>query len=416
MGFTTSVTILSEELDPKYVFSTVIRKPTTLTRISRLCAVLPSLTGSSGASNNERAFLKTLVRLSLDTPLIFTFHSLRKKEAVTGLESDAVVIQLPTLPPVFLSLAIYSVIIGICVCIFNMVNRSSPYRAVYARGSELGWGLGLLSRIGGFYVILKLMSYGGLEFSDHSENRVLVELTKVFMKAIDRLSVRTARKIAIPTREFGINLTKFYGLRKLKCVVVPIFLDLPRPHLSPPSNRQFDLGYFGSSSSWQGVELLLNSVAELKNTGFQLSALLGLSDGHGHVLSLARRLKIEEEVTVVGPIPHERMKEYYFAVKMVVLPRLSTPTTDLVIPISLLEALHFGCPVIVSESSPIKEIALQFGGIILFRPGSSRELTGCIRKLASDSEYLDKLAGKINSAQVESRKDETVALVADLFR
>ena len=114
------------------------------------------------------------------------------------------------------------------------------------------------------------------------------------------------------------------------------------------SNRPFIVCFLGTLAWWQGVDILVKALAQLRKRGVALKLLI---IGDGPMRSLIERmlkeLHIDYEIT--GFISHEEALKRLSTVDALVLPRRHASTTEHVIPIKVIEAWALGVPVIVTK-------------------------------------------------------------------
>lgn len=108
-------------------------------------------------------------------------------------------------------------------------------------------------------------------------------------------------------------------------------------------NTQFTLGFIGSFYAYEGLDLLLDAVAELVKTDPNVQCLMvGGGPQDDNLKAQAARLGIESNVIFTGRVPHSEVSDYYSLIDLLVYPRKPKRITELVTPLKPLEAMAQG--------------------------------------------------------------------------
>jgi glycosyltransferase involved in cell wall biosynthesis len=118
------------------------------------------------------------------------------------------------------------------------------------------------------------------------------------------------------------------------------------------------IGYVGSMSDYEGLDLLLQAIARLRDRGTSAIAavLVGDGDALASLKQLAEELAIADMVTFTGRVPHDRVEDYYSIIDVAPFPRKSTPVTEIVSPLKPFEAMAMKKIVIASNVAALAEI------------------------------------------------------------
>lgn len=150
--------------------------------------------------------------------------------------------------------------------------------------------------------------------------------------------------------------------------------------------------YLGGPQEIRGLNFLVKSFAKSlrQNSSLKLVVLLR-SDNPGdsnRIQVMCKKLKILASVAVIPGIQTKAIVQRYIRnCDIVILPFLLVPSE---VPISILEALVFGKPVIGTDVDGIPELIKGRG--IIVRPGDEEELKNAILRLADDHDYTKKLS------------------------
>jgi PEP-CTERM/exosortase A-associated glycosyltransferase len=211
-------------------------------------------------------------------------------------------------------------------------------------------------------------------------------------KALETFVCRRADAVVVISDGLRRELIE-RGIPAAKIVVVPNGVDVDifmRPGLSgnrtePPQCRgRRVIGFMGSFFKWEGLDLLLNAMANLEAVRGDVELLLV---GGGEMeLSLRERikdLKLDRCVTMPGQVTPDRIPGLYSQVDVMAFPRYSTRLTEMVTPLKPLEAMAMEKVVVASDVGGHKELIRHGETGLLFKAGDLKSL---VRQL---TEVLD---------------------------
>ncbi|NWN83353.1 MAG: glycosyltransferase [Halomonas sp.] len=127
------------------------------------------------------------------------------------------------------------------------------------------------------------------------------------------------------------------------------------------------VGYVGSFSAYEGLDLLLDACTELVQSGEKLKLLL-VGDSQPVTQASQRLTNLADApwLIQVGRVPHEHVADYYALLDAVVIPRKPLAVCQLVPPMKAAEALAYGKRLVVSDVAPLAEYAEKFDGVVSF--------------------------------------------------
>jgi len=208
------------------------------------------------------------------------------------------------------------------------------------------------------------------------------------------------------------------GIPPQKIIVVPngvLEADYDEKHimnLKKKFNLQNSivLGYIGSLSQYESLDLLLEVISSLRNDSTR--NVKGLVVGSGpefdHLMDLSDKLGIKQSVYFTGKIKPTEIYDYYKLIDIFVLPRRSTRETDLVTPLKPYEAMEAGCCLLLSDLPASREIIQDNATGILFKDSDRDDLYSKCKLLIKDN-VLRKTIGKASREWVlENRKWDQV--------
>jgi glycosyltransferase involved in cell wall biosynthesis len=198
----------------------------------------------------------------------------------------------------------------------------------------------------------------------------------------------------------GLRLAQSIMKRRLppaKCQVIHMGVELPSV-VSPNKRgggKTFTMMCPANLLPVKGHTYLLQAVAALKERGVSFQLLLA---GEGPLAARLRRqvdeVEIQDRVKFLGHLSHHSLLQYYEKklVDLLVLPSVDLGNGEHEgIPVSLMEAMSYGIPVIATDTGAIPEL-LGNGAGILVPPMDSVALADAIECFAKDVMLRERLA------------------------
>ncbi|WP_447893714.1 glycosyltransferase [Vreelandella sp. GE22] len=137
------------------------------------------------------------------------------------------------------------------------------------------------------------------------------------------------------------------------------------------------VGYVGSFSAYEGLDLLLNACDELVQQGEKVKLLLVGSDqpvtqAIRNLETLSDTLKNANWLIQVGRVPHGQVADYYALIDTVVIPRKRSEVCELVPPMKVAEALVYNKKLLVSDVLALREYSEVFKNVKVFSAESKK--------------------------------------------
>ncbi len=202
------------------------------------------------------------------------------------------------------------------------------------------------------------------------------------------------------------------GVSGDKISIIPNGVDSrrfkPRPVNEELSTRydtkgKFVIGYIGSITEYEGLQMLFPVINELKKEGYQLKLLIIGTGNYQPILgSLITKLSLSKEIALINQIPHEQVTEYYSLFDLCVFPRIDEEVTQIVTPLKPLEAMACGKPVIGSDLAALREIIIPDENGLLYNLNET-ELYQKIKLLYENTNLRKKLASKARKWVIANR-------------
>jgi len=187
------------------------------------------------------------------------------------------------------------------------------------------------------------------------------------------------------------------GVKEHRILVLPNAADPGKFHPSLKADhlrKQLKLqqrkvvGFVGYFYPWHGIDLLLETFPYVRQQVGRVYYLL-VGDGplYDGISQMIRQKTMEENVRLMGSVPHDMVPEYLALFDVAVMPH----SNDYGSPMKILEYMAMGKTVIAPRVGPILDIIEDGKTGLLFDPGHSRQLAHVISKALKEHELRDKI-------------------------
>jgi glycosyltransferase involved in cell wall biosynthesis len=181
-----------------------------------------------------------------------------------------------------------------------------------------------------------------------------------------------------------------------KVVVIPNGADteLFCPSRLQPARGDYRMLYFGTLSSWQGVEVAVRAVAILAGAKLRVIG-TGTSARRNALVRLAAKLGAADRISIEAPVPQPELAETLAGCDAVLAPLLWNDRNVLqgCCPLKVLEGMAAGRPVVASNLRVVRELGDDGEHLLLTEPGSVDSVAAAIERLRGDAVLATKLAG-----------------------
>jgi glycosyltransferase involved in cell wall biosynthesis len=255
----------------------------------------------------------------------------------------------------------------------------------------------VIYEVNGFPSIEMKYHYRGL-IDDPELPRKLVAQENDCLRAADRvITVSETNRLAIEVRD----------ATSAPIEVIRNGVDLDRFEFRSPTTRSLladqgrlrplQLGYFGTLSAWQGVDVALEALELLVRDQPARLIVLGVGS-KSRIADLRRsaeRRRIAPYVEWREPGDLDTVVRLLHEIDIALVPLLSVDRNTIqgCCPLKMLEAMAAGSPIVASDLPVVREIAVAGEHFIPARPGDARNLKNGIRQLAADQALRERLAG-----------------------
>lgn len=153
-------------------------------------------------------------------------------------------------------------------------------------------------------------------------------------------------------------------------------------------DRPAKLVAVGRLAPHKGYETLLRAVADLRERGIALSLrIAGSGEQQAELEALSRSLDLAECVTFLGHVQQDKVTALWRDADIAVLPSLTEG-----LPLSVVEAMAQGRPVVASQVGGIPEVVIDGENGLLAPPGDAAALADALRRIITDPQLAASLA------------------------
>lgn len=152
------------------------------------------------------------------------------------------------------------------------------------------------------------------------------------------------------------------------------------------------LGFAGSFYGYEGLDLLLEAMSQLKAEYPQVKALLvGGGPQDQQLRAQAERLFLKDAVVFTGRVPHAEVQRYYDLIDVLAYPRKRMRLTELVTPLKPLEAMAQGRLFVASDVGGHHELIRDGDTGFLFKADDAGALAQAIRRVLAIRDQWPKI-------------------------
>jgi len=364
----------------------------------RLFAFIP-LFGQTGDVINEGQLIDALSNYveSIHCFSFISFHSILFKKTLkpaVSLNKNVKIITLPELPLPYIFMLvniIYNMLIGF---IHIMIERTIKPDLVYVRGRLIAFSLLTLKPFTSKPIVFKFDNFAADEVLPTIKQKQLRNVIGKLLWIVDYCTLRHADLLLVNNNVMKSLIMEKTSIQGHKILICPPGIDAKKIEIvrrgrAPSVEDRIRLGFIGSLAWWQGVDILTEAVAIVREKLPSVELLI-VGDGpmREKVVEICEKYKIK--YTITGFVPHKEALKYLRSFDVLVLPRRRTSATESNIPIKVVEAWALGVPVIVTSHEVFRSMCKD-GQDVLFVEPEPKDVAEKTLLLASDRELREKL-------------------------
>jgi glycosyltransferase involved in cell wall biosynthesis len=213
---------------------------------------------------------------------------------------------------------------------------------------------------------------------------MVLPVTRVLADRVCQAGVPSGRIMVVPN---GINGQEF--------TVLP-----PRDEAKQALGLagRFVIGFVGFMREWHGLERVLDVIAGASRADLH-AVFVGDGPARQAVMSHARDLGIEAQVTITGIVDRERVPAHLAAFDVAMQPAV----VEYASPLKIFEYLAVGLPIIAPDTPNIREVLADGHNALLFDPAAEGGFAVALRRLCDDGELRERL-GRAARETIERRR------------
>lgn len=204
-------------------------------------------------------------------------------------------------------------------------------------------------------------------------------------------SIKNATQITTPTKALSDQITRKLKISSEKIRVILPGLGLTEGEQSFPSLRKdkiFRIGYITKYGVQKNFDVLFKAANILKMHGVPFKVIVTLNTQLAqfqHINFLIKQYGVEDYIENHGELSEEKLRTLYSTLHLFVFPSLCES-----IGFTLLEAMHYGLPIIASDINSNQELLGEQG--IFFNPNDDIDLKNKIISIMQDENLYQKLS------------------------
>lgn len=190
------------------------------------------------------------------------------------------------------------------------------------------------------------------------------------------------------------------GVPSAKVVAIPNAVDpaVFNPESCEPKRifEGFTVGFVGSLEPWQGLELLIEALSELRAAGLKISVVV-VGDGPMRVAweALARQLGVSEHVAFVGKVQWQEVPKFIAGFDLGYCGKVEMKEGEMYhSPLKLYEYMAMAKPVLASEFEGASQVIRDEETGFLFRTGNKEDLERVLTRAYKSWSKLTEMGSK----------------------
>ena len=231
-------------------------------------------------------------------------------------------------------------------------------------------------------------------------------------------SVKRATAVTVQTQALADAMVKQLDITPHKITVIPHGPGLAKGAVAVkkfPQENEWRIGYITKFGVQKNFEVLFQAIRALKQQGIHCKLILTLDTSHApyqDIQSLIEAYQIADCIENHGEINAEQTRALYQSLALFIFPSLCESFG-----FTLVEALHYGIPVIAADTPSNREIVGDQG--LFFNAHQGTELAEKISRIISDRHQYEAMSkASINRSQHYSwatTSQQMIVLIKELL-
>ncbi|SDR41758.1 Glycosyltransferase involved in cell wall bisynthesis [Paraburkholderia tuberum] len=207
---------------------------------------------------------------------------------------------------------------------------------------------------------------------------------------LEGLVARHADRVFVISEQLGRFAHARWGIEKEQMFLLPNCVEPERfVSLASREIEHDTIGYAGSLMAYEGLDTLIDAVAQLRARGVRISvSLIGDGEARLSLESQVQRFGLSEQIRFLGRMAPQKAQETLSRCALVCIPRKPFKVCEIVPPIKLVEAMAMGKPVIVPDLPVFRDEMGERPAGWFFNAGDAIDLARVIETAMSDRAAL----------------------------
>ncbi|MFM0007002.1 glycosyltransferase family 4 protein [Paraburkholderia dipogonis] len=222
---------------------------------------------------------------------------------------------------------------------------------------------------------------------------------------LEGLVARHADRLFVISAQLGRFAQTRWGIAEERMFLLPNCVEPERFASFASRDVERDtIGYAGSLMAYEGLDTLIDAVAQLRARGSSIRVnLIGDGEARASLEEQVRRLGLSEHIRFLGRMAPHKAQETLSRCALVCIPRKPFKVCEIVPPIKLVEAMAMGKPVIVPDLPVFREEMGEHPAGWFFRSGDAADLARVIETATADGVALVALGKRAKEYAVTQR-------------
>ncbi len=211
---------------------------------------------------------------------------------------------------------------------------------------------------------------------------------------LEALVAREADHVFVISQALGEYITKEWGIDPAKIELLPNCVNpetMERAKkMAGPKPDVFTVGYAGSLLEYEGLDLLIDALAELKKRGTIIHArIIGEGPERKKLEQRAKAAGLNGNIQFLGRLTPDEARARLAETHAAVLPRRPSAVCQMVTPLKLVEARSLGLPLIFSDLPLLATEVSGYDKTELFSAGDASSMAACLSTIAGSPGLSD---------------------------
>lgn len=190
--------------------------------------------------------------------------------------------------------------------------------------------------------------------------------------------------ITVPS-QFAFDSFVECGVPSYKLRLIPYGVDLSRFHpVAKPAKDRFDILFVGALSVRKGIPYLLAAFEQVRHPYKHLTLIGGLSV---ELTSMISRLKDRPDISILGTVPQEQLKDHMSRSHVMVLPSIEEGLA-----LVQAQAMACGCPLVCSRNTGASDLFSDGVEGFIVAPRHSESIAERLQFLADDPQLQQSMS------------------------